>query len=193
MSILCEPHYCCCLSSGERESFMMRTERERARAGEEEGECFPSFALSRSVLHYRFFAEGMKEARRTMKEEKKNPKENRDISARASARRTETSTVGHSRDVVFYASVIVVVILVGLSRDVGRRYYCFFVYFFFFSFLVVIVVDVFSLLFVLHTLSVNDVRRTRAHTRARALILLPPSSPSLLNSCSMVVVGKRAR
>ena len=51
---------------------MMRT----GKAGEEEeeeeeGECFPSFALSRSVLHYRFFAEGMKEARRTIKEEKK--------------------------------------------------------------------------------------------------------------------------
>ena len=78
--------------------------------------------------------------------------------------------MGHSRDVVFYASVIVVVILVGLSRDVGRRYYCFF--FFFFSFLlvdiVVVVVVVFSLLFVLHTLSVNDVRRTRAHTRAHS-------------------------
>jgi hypothetical protein len=53
---------------------------------------------------------------------RKKMKENRDISARA---RTGTSTVGHSGDVVFYASAIVVVILVRLSRDAGRQC-CFF-------------------------------------------------------------------
>jgi hypothetical protein len=39
--------------------------------------------------------------------------------------RTGTSTVGHIEDVVFYASVIVVVILVRLSRDADRQC-CFF-------------------------------------------------------------------
>ena len=126
---------------------------------------FCSFAFGAALS---FLCRGNERSKKNDKRRKKNPKENRDISARASARRAETSTVGHSRDVVFYASVIVVVILVGLSRDVGRRYYCFF-FFFFFSFLLVdIVVVVFSLLFVLHTLSVNDVRRTRAHTRAHS-------------------------
>jgi len=55
-------------------------------------------------------------------DKRKKMKENRDISTRA---RTGKSTVGHSGDVVFYASAIVVVILVRLSRDAGRQC-CFF-------------------------------------------------------------------
>ena len=35
--------------------------------------------------------------------------------------RVGTSTVGHRRDVVFYASVIVVVILIRLSHDAGQQ------------------------------------------------------------------------
>ncbi len=51
---------------------------------------------------------------------KKNEGKQRHLSVR-----TGTSTVGHIEDVVFYASVIVVVILVRLSRDADRQC-CFF-------------------------------------------------------------------
>ena len=46
----------------------MRGEREEE---EEEKESFPSFALSRSVRHYRCFVEAEKEATRTIKRREK--------------------------------------------------------------------------------------------------------------------------
>jgi hypothetical protein len=69
-----------------KKSFMMRREKRRRIRREEGGgggeECFPSFALSYSVLLSRLFAQKKKkEKTRTIKE--KNAEENRDISVRS--------------------------------------------------------------------------------------------------------------
>jgi len=97
---------------------------ENSKEEEKDEECFPSFALSCSMLLFsRFFTNAWERNDKNDKiRRRKKTKENRGISMRS---RAGTSTVGHSGDVVFYASVIVVVILVRLSRDAGRRC-CFF-------------------------------------------------------------------
>ena len=103
-----------------KKNFIMRRERER----EEKWRLFSIFCSF--VFGCCFLSSLLRKRRR-----ERAKKENRDISMRARARRhtdKRTGTMVCGSDVVFYASVIVVVILICLSRDASRRYCRFFLW-----------------------------------------------------------------